>query len=99
MKEDIEKQRIEYMMAMMHQQQELQQQQHQQFQAVIAQQSELMKALRSLMATKIHFDRLMPSRLTQIITGLVLTVLNASRLIRYFEVNYDNSGTNFVVKQ
>ena len=45
LKEDIEKQRIEYMMAMMHQQQELQQQQHQQFQAVMTQQNELMKAL------------------------------------------------------
>ena len=41
----VQKQRIEYMMAMMHQQQELQQQQHQQFQAVMTQQSELMKAL------------------------------------------------------
>ena len=43
--EDTVKQRIEYMMAMMHQQQELQQQQHQQFQAVMTQQSELMEAL------------------------------------------------------
>ena len=85
------------MMAMMHQQQELQQQQHQQFQAVTTQQSELMKAL-ILKSNGNKNSFFMPSRLTQI-TGLVLTVLNSSRLIRYFEVNYANSITNFAVKQ